>query len=278
MKKIATLFVVFLLFLTASAQIPSAPNPPRLVNDFAGLMTEQQVATMERRLVDFNDSTDNVICVVTVKSLNGMTPNEFAYEIGDQWGVRGKRSGKNNGVVVLVKPKDETDGAVYIAVGYDLEAVLPDAFVNRVAVDSMIPFFKENDYYGGIDKAIDIMLPIIVGEISCKDYEKTKEKFLSVIAIVLTLLLIVVLPIVLAVLIFRSGGKGGKGGKGNNSGGNDLWKWILLGSVLSGGHSSGGSSGGSSSGGGYGGGYGGGGFGGFGGSGGFGGGGGGGRW
>ena len=71
-----------------SDAIPAAPNPPRLVNDFANLLTEEQIQEKEQRLVAFNDTTTNVICVVTVNDLGNYSAAEFAYELGERWGVR----------------------------------------------------------------------------------------------------------------------------------------------------------------------------------------------
>ncbi len=275
----------------AFAQIPPAPNPPRLVNDFANLMTKEQVTQLENRLVAFNDTTSNMICVVTVNSLNGMSANEFAYEIGDKWGVRSKETDKNNGVVILIKPKTlREDGEVYIAVGYDLEPVLPDAYANRVANDVMIEHFKENDYYGGVVAALDEMMPIIAGEISIDELKEAqrKEAWKDLLVILLFMLgaiaLVFILGIVSGVKTYKKKKAAGTLPEGNPMA--TFWKIVLLSWILSshnsssrkggsghtsyhGGFGGGSSSGGSSFGGG---------FRGFGGSGGFGGGGGGGKW
>lgn len=278
MKRIALFLFLLASAFAAVAQIPPAPNPPRLVNDFAELMNQQQVDALERRLVAFNDSTSNMICVVTVNSFNGLTAHEFAYEIGDKWGVKSRAIGKNNGVVILIKPKNETDGEVRIEVGYDLEAVLPDAFVSRLAADTMVPHFKVNDYYGAVEAALDVMLPIISGEISYKEYDDETGYAGTIIFSVVFLLVL----IFTFIFFFRSGGKGKGRGNGNFGGDSDLWKWIIIGSLLSDNSNNdssrhGGYDGGYGGFGDYGGGFGGG-FGGFGGSGGFGGGGGGSRW
>lgn len=270
--------------MLALAQIPPAPNPPRLVNDLANLMTKEQVAELENRLVAFNDTTSNMICVVTVNSLNGMSANEFAYEIGDKWGVRSKETDKNNGVVILIKPKTEReDGEVYIAVGYDLEPVLPDAYANRVANDVMIEHFKENDYYGGVVAALDEMMPIMAGEITIDEIQKAEKREMLIIFAVMLILpvLLVLLAIIVGAKTYRKMKKAGTMPAGNQYA--TLWKFLfwywLLSSHNKHGRSSGGGTyhggfgGGSSSGGSFGGG-----FRGFGGSGGFGGGGGGGRW
>lgn len=274
LKKLLSLFALFFVVSLMSAQIPPAPVPPRLVNDFVGVLHPRQLNELEHRLVAFNDTTSNMICVVIVDDMGDYSEQEFAYEIGDKWGVRSRTTGKRNGVVMLVKVKrNERDfGAAYIATGYDLEAVLPDAFCKNVADNKMIPRFKEGDYYQGIVDALDIILPIVAGEITVKEYEHDQaEEGLLGLALFFGF---IVVPIILLIILDRKNRKNGGKGPGRKIGKENLWKWILLGTLLSQGH--GNSSGGHSSG--HSGGHSGGGFGGFGGSGGFGGGGGGGRW
>lgn len=278
LKKLLSLFALFFVVSLMSAQIPPVPVPPRLVNDFVGVLQPRQLNELEHRLVAFNDTTSNMICVVIVDDMGDYSEQEFAYEIGDKWGVRSRTAGKRNGVVMLVKVKrNERDfGAAYIATGYDLEAVLPDAFCKNVADNKMIPRFKEGDYYQGIVDALDIIQPIVAGEITIKEYEdRQRAEALRGLGIFLGF---IVLFLVILIILDRKNRKNGGNGTGRKSGGKDVWKWILLGSLLGSGrgNSSGGSGGGGSRGSGSSGGFGG--FGGFGSSGGFGGGGGGGRW
>lgn len=146
--------------------IPAVPNPPRLVNDFADVMTHDQEEEMEHRLVAFNDTTTNVICVVTVNDLGDYTAAEFAYEIGDRWGVRSEE--KRNGVVILIKPSTSQgsgDGEVYISIGYDLEGAIPDAIAKRIIEQNMIPELANGDYHAAIDSALAYILPLASGEI-----------------------------------------------------------------------------------------------------------------
>lgn len=281
LKKLLSLFVLLFGISLMSAQIPPAPVPPRLVNDFVGVLQPRQVDELEHRLVTFNDTTSNMICVVIVDDMGNYSEHEFAYEIGEKWGVRSRTTGKRNGVVMLVKVKrNKSDfGAAYIAPGYDLEAVLPDAFCKNVADNTMIPRFREGDYYQGIVDALDIILPIIAGEITVEEFEKKPDVLVGIAIFLGFFLLVCVLLIILVIILDKKNRNNGGKGPGGKSFGNDVWKWILIGSLIGGGqgNSSGGNSGGGYSGGGYsGGGFGG--FGGFGGSGGFGGAGGGGRW
>ena len=142
--------------------IPPKPDPPRLVNDFAGILTPEQIQEKEDMLVAFNDSTSNVICVVTVTDLGDYTAADFAYEIGERWGVR-STDDKRNGVVLLLKPRNETAGAVYIAVGYDLEPAIPDITAGKIIDHKMMPALCDGDYNAAIDSALAYILPLAAG-------------------------------------------------------------------------------------------------------------------
>ena len=258
-----SLLFLFVLLLTAgqlmASDIPPKPNPPRLVNDFAGILTPQQEKSLEYQLRYFNDTTSNQIVVVTVKSLNGMAPAEFATELGEKWQVGQKKF--DNGVVVLIKPKyGNSRGRAFIAVGYGLEPVIPDATAKKIVEYDMIPRFKQGDYYGGIRKATQTLMKLAAGEISAKGYNKLHKSSSPLAALV---------PFIVFLLIFLlirvSNARSYSVGKGTS-----FWTAFMLGSML-GGSSHRGSwnnfSGGGSSGGGFGGGFGGFGGGGFGGGG-----------
>lgn len=267
MKQI--LLIIFLSAFTVSVfaqDIPERPNPPKLVNDMANVLSDQEEQQLESELDQFNDQTSTQICIVTLPSLNGMEISDLSFKIGEKWGIGQK--GKNNGIVIVFKPKTGNEkGAVFVAVGYGLEGVIPDAIANRNVVDyEMIPRFKQNDIYGGLSAGTKVLMSLASGEFTAADYQKKtgEKKGDKGGGFILVILIIIVL-----VSIFR----GGRGGHYNSGG--SLPFWLALGLMGSnrGGGSFGGFSGGS---GGFGGG-GGGGFGGFGG-GSFGGGGAGGSW
>ena len=194
---------------SVQAAIPSRPSPQRLVNDLAGLFSASQVRQLEAMLVAFDDSTSNQIAVVTVKDLEGRSPADYAYRIGQDWGVGGKDF--NNGIVVLVKPKDErSSGQVSIQVGYGLEGAIPDVYAKRIIDNQMIPHFRENDYYGGVQAACEQLMAYASGEISvARDRDEVDAEDLVALLILLGLLLLVFLY-----LSKHSGGSGGSGGGG----------------------------------------------------------------
>lgn len=160
-QKISTLFLLlFVVSFCHAQQIPNRPSPPRLVNDFTNTLTISQTNNLEHKLRNYHDTTSTQIAVVFVNDLQGTTAADFAYQIGEKWGVGTK---ENNGIVILVKPKNETKGEVFISVGYGLEQYVPDALAKRIIENQMIPAFKYNDYYSGVNNAIDSIIKLASG-------------------------------------------------------------------------------------------------------------------
>jgi uncharacterized protein len=264
MKPFLTILTTFLLAFSlnaASQDIPERPDPPRLVNDFAGVLQNGEAESLEQRLVAFNDSTSTQITVVTVKSLNGYDKADFAYRLAEKWGIGQK--GKNNGLLILVKPKTSSGkGEAYIAIGYGLEDVITDALGKRIVENEMIPRFREGDYFDGLNDAATVVMDLSRGKYTADQYvKKTKSGPAG--------LIIPVLILIIMLVAIRSGRNR------SHSIGKSLPWWMALWMLGSSGRGHGGSWGGFSGGSGFGGG--GGGFGGFGG-GSFGGGGAGGSW
>jgi uncharacterized protein len=264
------LFILFFFILKISSvysqDFPSKSNPPRLVNDFAGLLSNQEASALEQKLVAFNDSSSTQIAIVIVKSLNGYDKADYAQRLGEKWGIGQK--GKNNGVLILVKPKTtDSDGQVFITSGYGLEGVIPDLVCKPIVDNEILPAFRRGDFYGGLDNATTKLISLARGEFKADQYAKNSAKNIRK---NFPALIIIVIFIIMMIL------KGSGRNNHNNISRSGLPFWVLLGMMNSGRNSHTGSWGGFSGGGGFGGGSSGG-FGGFGG-GSFGGGGAGGSW
>ncbi len=161
--------------LLSHAQPPKRPWPPQLVNDLANVFTAEQVSTMETKLVEFSNSTTTQITVVTVNSLDGYDKAEYAFELGEKWGVGDAKF--DNGIVVLFKPKTpDASGQIFIATGYGLEGVIPDAIAKRIVENEMIPLFKENKIYEGIDKGLNVLMDLSLGEYTAKEYKRKTQR------------------------------------------------------------------------------------------------------
>lgn len=241
--RLFVMLVVLLITTSVAAQVPAKPNPPRLVNDLAGLFTPEQQQQLESVLVEFSDSTSNQVVVITVNDLGGLDKADFAYQVGKNWGVGGAKF--NNGLVILIKPKNETKGQAFIATGYGLEGALPDAVCKRIIENEMIPSFRQNDYFGGVAKAISVIIPIAKGEYK---YPVSKKKGANGYGV----LLVIIIFIIIFVIVSRNNKNNGNFRSGGGSSSIDPLSMILLGGLLSGrnhGGSWGGFSGGDSGGG-----------------------------
>jgi len=142
-----------------SQNIPSRPSPARLVNDFTNTLTAEEKASLEKKLVTFDDSTSNQIAVVMVSSLDGYDIAEYAVTLGRAWGIGGKE--KNNGVLLLVSINDRR---VNISPGYGLEGALPDLMCAHIIREIITPYFKKGNYYRGINEGTDVLIKAAKGE------------------------------------------------------------------------------------------------------------------
>ena len=168
-RTLARMTVVMLLCLTAlaaMAQVPARPDPPRLVNDFAGILGDCQ--WLEDSLEKIAMETSNQICVVTMNDFGDYDKARMAYTIGDRWGVG--KADKDNGVVILIKPKiGNGKGDAFIAPGSGLEGAITDASCRRIVDNVMIPYFKENDYLGGVWAGAKIVRDLAIGDYNEED-------------------------------------------------------------------------------------------------------------
>jgi len=250
MKLFVKTIVLFILFFQVPLLVTGSdfpPKPKNLVNDYAGILNNQQINDLERKLVAFDDSTSNQITLVTVKDLGGYEVADYAVNLGNQWGVG--QSGKKNGIVFLIAPNERK---VTIQTGYGLEPVLPDIIAGRIIREQVAPSFRNGNYYEGIDKAIDAIILYTGSEFKAEP--EADNPYLILFLILGFLLLLLLFAYLTRNMtsqsrqIIRGGGHSWNGGGSNWGGGFGGW--------------GGGSSGGGSSGGGGFGGFGGGSFGG----------------
>ncbi len=249
--------ITMLAFPTECLAFPKRPVPERLVNDYAGIFSQRQAASLERALVAFDDSTSNQIAVITVTDLEGYSAMEYATQIGLDWKIGSEKF--DNGVVLLVKPKtSQSGGQVAISVGYGLEGAITDAYSKRIIETVIIPNFRQNDYYSGVADACSVLMKLASGEIS-EIRESNENSVLGKAFVAFIISGFITLVLIIAIFGKSGGSNSGRGGHRDDS--DDLLRGIILGSLLSGGNrrsygggfGSGSSFGGSSFGGGFGG-------------------------
>lgn len=131
------------------------------VVDQANLLPPDVKQKLETKLADLEQKSRIQFVVATVRSLQGEEIEPYANELFRHWALGEKT--KNNGVLVLVAPKEKK---VRIEVGYGLEGTLTDALSKIVIVNAIAPRFKAGDFAGGITRGVDDVITILTTDSS----------------------------------------------------------------------------------------------------------------
>ncbi|MFH1877613.1 MAG: TPM domain-containing protein [Candidatus Omnitrophota bacterium] len=232
MKKTAAVLAVVVLCLCGAA-ISSAreavfPSKGGFITDNARILSEKTKTELTSLISEVEEKTGAEIAVVTVKTTEPLTIEQYAVELFAKWGI-GKK-GKDNGVLILVASLDRN---IRIETGYGLEGVLTDLESKIIIQKLMVPAFRQGNYDLGVASGVVMVAKLLRDEygvtlnLDSKKYPLQKEsRFGSAAGFIITLLFLF--------LIF-----------GTRYG----WLFLLMGSGSSGGGYWSGSSGGGSFGG-----------------------------
>lgn len=204
------LFLLFLclfskVLLAQSDDFPPRPNPPRLVNDMADMLSAEEEAALEQKLVNYNDTTSTQIAIVTITSIGGYDINQYAAQLGEKWGVGGAEF--DNGVIILVAEKEQR---VAIQTGYGMEHLIPDAIAKRITEGTLKPSFQQGEFYKGLNEASNLIISLASGEYQADPAAAGGEDGggTSILAII-----IIALVVLFILSKFGRGGRGGGGGR-----------------------------------------------------------------
>jgi uncharacterized protein len=230
----------------AQFDIPEKPEFQTSVYDNAKVLSADEKAQLEEKLIRYSDSTSTQIVVITIESLKGEDIGILTPKWGQKWGIGGTAKNDNGVIILLAKAERK----IWISAGYGLEDRLTAGIGGEITRNIIIPEFKAGSYYSGLDKGTDALFDVFKGKYK-GERKQTKEKKFPVLPIII---------IVFIIFAIISKNKNSGGNSGNSSGGPSLLDVIILSSLAGGRGSSGEFGGGSSGGGGFGGGFGGGGF------------------
>ena len=261
-RKGSTLLILIccLGFAQAQFKIPEKPAKQTSVYDYIDLLPNAQEKTLEQKLIRYSDSTSTQIVVAIIGSTEGENINFLGAQWGQKWGIG--QADKGNGILVLLARNDRR---IAINTGYGVEGNLPDALAKRIIETVILPQFKQDNYFGGLNEGADAIFQALNGEF------KEERSFDDGGGFPLGSFLPIIIFFIILIILSNRNKRGGGGNGGKRSGGFDIWDMIILSNMgrSSGGGGFGGGGFGGGSGGGFGGGFGGGGFGGGGASGGW---------
>lgn len=204
--KAGVLFCLLLLLggVVYAVDVPSRPSPPKLVNDLAGILSESETNTLEDKLVSFYDTSATQIAIVTISTIGDWEPNAFATELINSWGIGQVK--QDNGVVILVAVNDRD---TYIGTGKGSEGWLPDLLAKRVVDNYLLPKFREDDYYGGLNEATTAIMKLASGEYTGEDITNPSRRGKDPISAWGIIIVLIIFVLILRTVLRGGGGTGG---------------------------------------------------------------------
>ena len=140
------------------AQIP-LPKLEARVTDLTGTLTAAQQSALEEKLAAFEGRKGAQIGVLILPTTEPEDIAQFGVRLMETWQLG--RKGVDDGALLIVAKEDRE---LRIEVQYGLEGVLTDATSGRIINDTIVPLFKQGDFYGGINAGVDQMLRVVDGE------------------------------------------------------------------------------------------------------------------
>ena len=172
-------------------QEPSSRQPPvsalilpklsgRVVDE-ANLLDQATRVILTDKLAQLEAKTSDRLIVLTLKSLQGTSIEEFIIELGQYWQIFQSHGSHEALVMVALNERK-----VHIHVGYRLQSTLTNAIAQNIIDKSLVPRFTVNDFAGGISNAVDDIIHVLmpnspesVGQsFDCKSAKHPNEKLI----------------------------------------------------------------------------------------------------
>ncbi|WP_242134638.1 TPM domain-containing protein [Aestuariivivens marinum] len=121
-----------------------------IINDYDSIFSPSQRKELSDIIYDYNFETTRQIVVVTIDSISPyLDIQKFATDLSNYWGVGDAE--KNNGLtIVMCNPCRQ----IGIATGTETELILTNEICKEVIEKTIIPEFKNGEFYGGIKKGV----------------------------------------------------------------------------------------------------------------------------
>jgi len=157
--KFSFFLILLLLPFVSQSQLAIPELWDTRIHDEAHVLSPAFINQLELQLKRHEDSTSNQIAVLVVQTLNGEPIEDYTFRVAEHWKLGQQKN--DNGVLIFAAIGDRK---ARIEVGEGLEGVLTDALCNQIIRNEMAPYFRQNDYEGGIQAATQAVIKAIAGE------------------------------------------------------------------------------------------------------------------
>ncbi|MDR3390633.1 MAG: YgcG family protein [Sulfuriferula sp.] len=158
MKRWLAALLVVSWLIPAWAEV-AVPALKARVTDLTHTLTPQQTAGIEQQLQALEQRKGSQLAVLIVPTTQPEAIEQYSMRVAEAWKLG--RKGVDDGALLLIAKDDR---AMRIEVGYGLEGVIPDAIAKRVIAETITPYFRQNDFAGGIEAGVNQLAKLIDGE------------------------------------------------------------------------------------------------------------------
>jgi uncharacterized protein len=142
----------------ARAQVP-IPKFEALVTDLTGTLTAAQQSALDEKLTSFQARKGAQVALLILPTTQPEDIAQFGPRLAEAWKIG--RKGIDDGAILIVAKDDH---ALRIEVQYGLEGVLTDIVTGRIINDTIVPLFKQGDFYAGVSAGLEQIMKLIDGE------------------------------------------------------------------------------------------------------------------
>ncbi len=206
-------FSVLLPIISSAQQVWTVETIPNTrlqgndihVSDPDDLLSDSCEMRINTALCSIQDKAD--VFVVALTSIGDADEAKFANELFNLWGIGDAQT--NNGVLMLFA---EQQRILKFETGYGAEATLTDVRCQEIFTKSIVPYFKQGDYEGGLCSGIAEIVNVFGGTIpdglvsKIEDPGEDQGSGLTWASGILALLMLV-LPIVASLALISNSGE-----------------------------------------------------------------------
>ena len=147
---VAAVLLLFAAVLAAAQGVLPVPPLTGRVVDQTGTLTPQQAEALSSKLAAIETQHGAQVVILIVPTTAPEDVASFAQRVGEQWKVGRKDVG--DGLILLVAKNDR---AVQIQVAKALQGAVPDIAAGRIISQQIVPAFRNGDFAGGLNSAVD---------------------------------------------------------------------------------------------------------------------------
>lgn len=201
MRRLSAIAIVLACVVAAAAALAQSsltfPELTGRVVDQAGILDQAARDKLEKLSADLEAKSTDQLVVVTLKSLQGTSIEDYGYQLGRKWQIGQKD--KNNGVLLIVAPNDRK---VRIEVGYGLEGTLTDAIGSFIIQQAILPRFRSGDVAGGVLRGAEDIVNVLTGD--GEEYKERARAANAAPGLSLSEMIVIAFWIIIAILIIRN--------------------------------------------------------------------------